>query len=70
MGARRIDDFGGYAKDSDELMRSSNKVKRYASGEGAGGVSTYPDSPEEIERDQRKGDAKIKAHPMKAGNRY
>lgn len=70
MGARKIDDFGGYAKDSDGLMKSKAHLKRYESVEGAGGIKDYPDSPEEIARDQKAGDAKIKGRPMKAGYRY
>lgn len=70
MSGRRIDDFGGEPHTSDMAMMSKNKVKHFKSAEGAGHLgSEYPDTTEDIHRDQMKGDSKAKAHPIKPGYR-
>lgn len=66
----RIDDFGGWPKDSDGMMKSRNKLKEYKSAEGAGGLEEYPDSTEEIRRDQERGESLMKRHKQKSGYRY
>lgn len=70
MGTRRIDDFGGYPSNSDEMMDSSVKLKHYKSADGAGEINDYPDTTEEIERDQNHGESKIKKHKQERGYRY
>jgi len=72
MSGRRIDDMGGQPHTSDMAMKSSNKVKHFHSSEGAGALrdSEYSDTSELIQRDQKAGDGKIKARPMKPGYRY
>jgi hypothetical protein len=70
MSGRRINDFGGYPHTSDMSMKSKNKLKQYTSAEGAGHLgSQYPDTSEDIRKDQMMGDGKIKARPMKPGYR-
>jgi len=70
MADRRIDDFGGMPKTSDELMKSKTHVKHFSSAEGAGHMKDYPDTTEEIKRDQEQGVSKIKKHPQKTGYRH
>lgn len=74
MSGRRIDDHsfwaGGPGKNS-VLPDGPHKTKVETSAEGAGHLGTmYPDTTEQIKRDQLKGVAKVKAHPMKEGYRY
>lgn len=70
MAGRRIDDHGGWASTSDEMMKSKNKVEHYHSAEGQGGISDYPDTTEAIHRDQEAGESKMRSKPMKPGYRY
>ena len=70
MADRRIDDFGGMPKTSDELMKSKTHVKHYSSAEGAGHMADYPDTTEAIKKDQEHADKKVKQQPMKPGYRY
>jgi hypothetical protein len=70
MSGRKIDDFGGYPHSSDDAMKSKTHLKEFHSAEGAGHLgSQYPDTTEDIRRDQMKGDSKAKAHPIKPGYR-
>lgn len=70
MSGRRIDDYGGYPKTSEELMKSKNKLKEYSSAEGAGHIGMdYPDTTEDIHRDQDQGVGKIDKRRMKPGYR-
>jgi hypothetical protein len=70
MSGRRINDYGGMPHTSDMSMKSKNHVKHYSSAEGSGHVgSMYPDTTEDIHRDQEHGDGKIKARPIKPGYR-
>lgn len=71
MSGRRINDYGGQPHTSDMSMKSKTHVKHYHSAEGSGHVgSMYPDTTEDIHRDQEHGDSKIKSKPMKSGYRY
>jgi len=70
MSGRKITDHGGYPASSDALMKSSNKVKHYTSAEGSGHLADYPDTSEDIHRDQERSKSKIASKPMKPGNRY
>jgi hypothetical protein len=70
MAGRRIEDKGGYPGSSDAMMKSHNHVKHYSSADGAGGIRDYPDTTEEIRRDQEKGEKHIKSHSIKPGYRY
>ena len=71
MSGRKITDFGGMPHTSDMAMKSKTHLKEYHSAEGSGHVgSMYPDTTEDIRRDQMKGDGKIKGHKMKEGYRY
>ncbi len=71
MSGRRIDDFGGEPRNSDQMMDSRNKLKKYSSAEGSGDIgSKYPDTTEDVKRDQNEGNAKIRSKPMKPGYRY
>jgi hypothetical protein len=70
MSGRRIDDYEGKPHTSDMAMKSKNSLKTYTSAEGSGHVgSEYPDTTEDIERDQRHGDSKAKGRGMKTGYR-
>ena len=73
MSGRRIDDHsfwaGGPGKDS-RFPDGPHKTKEEHSAEGSGHLgSLYPDTTEQIRRDQMAGDAKAKAHPIKPGYR-
>lgn len=71
MSGRKIDDMGGMPHTSDMSMKSKNSLKHYESAEGSGHVgSNYPDTTEDIKRDQMAGNGKIKSHPIKSGYRY
>ena len=71
MSGRKIHDFGGMPHTSDMAMKSKNHVKHYTSAEGSGHLgSLYPDTTEDIKRDQMHGDGKIKARPVKPGYRH
>lgn len=71
MSGRKINDYGGLPHTSDMSMKSKNSLKHFSSAEGSGHVgSNYPDTTEDIHRDQMHGDRKIKSHPIKPGNRY
>ena len=73
MSGRRINDhsswMGGKGKDS--VMPDGpykTKAEMSAGGEGHLG-STYPDTTEDIRRDQEKCNAKIRGHHIKEGYR-
>ena len=71
MSGRRITDFGGHPHTSDMSMKSKNSVKHFHSAEGSGHLgSKYPDTTEDIHRDQMHADSKVKAHPMKVGQKH
>ena len=70
MSGRKINDYGGLPHSSDMAMKSKNHLKEYHSADGAGHLgSTYPDTTEDILRDQKKGDSQAKGRPMKTGYR-
>lgn len=70
MSGRKIHDFGGMPHTSDMAMKSKNHLKHYESAEGSGHLDgLYPDTTEDIRRDQMAGDSKIKARPIKPGYR-
>lgn len=71
MSGRKINDMGGMPHTSDMAMKSKTHVKNYQSAEGSGALDgNYPDTTEDIRRDQMAGDAKVKRHPIKPGYRY
>ncbi len=71
MSGRKINDYGGMPHTSDMSMKSKNSLKHYSSAEGSGHLgSLYPDTTEDIKRDQSAGDGKIKGRPIKPGYRY
>ena len=71
MSGRKIHDYAGHPHTADELMRSKNYMKEMKMGEGDGHVGMeYPDTEEMIRRDQDKGVAKMKGHPLKPGYRH
>lgn len=70
MSGRRIEDRGGYPHTSDMSMKSKNSVKHFTSAEGDGEIgSEYPDTTEDIHRDQEHGVSKIKGRAIKQGYR-
>ncbi len=72
MSGRRIDDhkawMGSSPKGSPLPMES--KMKEESSAEGAGGIMDYPDTTEDIKRDQVAGIGKMRGRPLKPGYRY
>lgn len=72
MSGRRIDDHASFAgKGGKYPLPEGNKMKSYSSAQGAGELgSKYPDTSEDIHRDQMMNDSKAKAHPMKPGHRH
>jgi hypothetical protein len=71
MSGRKIHDMGGMPHTSDMAMKSKTHLKEYHSAEGSGHLgSQYPDTTEDIRRDQMAADAKTKARPIKPGYRY
>jgi hypothetical protein len=70
MSGRHITDMGGYPHTSDMAMKSKNKVSHERSCSGAGHLgSTYPDTTEEIYRDQEAGIRHAEGRKMKPGYR-
>jgi hypothetical protein len=70
MSGRRIDDYGGYPNTSEKMMKSKNKLKDFESAEGAGRIGMdYPDTTEDIHRDQEAGISKLEGRRMKPGYR-
>lgn len=73
MSGRRIDDhsFWAGAKPKGCVLPEGAKMKSMVSAEGAGHVGTaYPDTEQDIYRDQEHGIRKSEAHKMKPGYRY
>lgn len=74
MSGRRIDDHAWWAGKPGKntvFPDGPHKTKEEHSAEGAGHVgSQYPDTTEDIHRDQMRGDSKIKGRPIRPGNRY
>lgn len=68
--SRRINDYEGMPHTSDMAMKSSNKLKEYHSCEGAGAMPNYPQTSEDIHRDQKAGVGKLEGRKMKPGYRY
>jgi hypothetical protein len=70
MSGRKINDMGGMPSSSDAMMKSKTHLKEYQSAEGSGHLgSEYPDTTEDIRKDQMMGDSKAKAHKIKPGYR-
>lgn len=69
MSSRRIDDMGGWPHTSDMAMKSKNKLEHEESAEGAGAMHDYPDTTEDIHRDQKHGVSKLEGRKMKTGYR-
>jgi len=71
MSGRRIDDYGSYPHTSDMSMKSTNKVTHEKSAVGAGYLDAkYPDTTEDVLRDQNRGINKAEGHQIIPGNRY
>lgn len=70
MASRKIDDMGGWPHTSDMSMKSKNRVEHEMSAEGAGHMSDYPDTTEEIKRDQDAGISKLEGRKLRPGYRY
>lgn len=74
MSGRRIDDhkFWAGSKGKDSVFPDGpHKTKAETSAEGSGHLGTqYPDTTEDIRRDQMAGDAKAKGRAIKPGYRY
>jgi hypothetical protein len=73
MSGRRIDDHSFWAggKPKGSVFPDGAKMKEERSAEGTGHLGMeYPDTTEDIRRDQMHGDSKVKSHKMKEGYRY
>lgn len=72
MSQRRIDDHANWTgkAPSGQVFADGSKMKEERSADGEGGIMDYPDTTEDIRRDQMAGDAKIRSKPMKPGYRY
>ena len=72
MSGRKINDHASFAgKGGKYPLPEGNKMKSFSSAEGAGHEgSAYPDTSEDIHRDQVHGVGKAKARAMKPGYRY
>ena len=71
-GGQRIDDHsfwaGGKGKDS-VFPDGPHKTKNESSAEGAGSLSRYQDTTEEIKKSQTHAQGKIKGRPLSDNNR-
>lgn len=72
MAGRKIDDHASFAgKGGKYPLPEGNKMKEFRTAEGAGEIGMdYPDTSENIHRDQEHGEGKVKSKPMKTGYRY
>lgn len=73
MSGRKIDDHKFWAGSSEEgtVFPKGAKMKAERSGESEGDLgSNYPDTTDDIRRDQDRGADKIRSRPVKPGNRY
>lgn len=71
MAGQRIDDHSSWVGKGNKgsVFPEGVKVKDMSSAEGAGGLSSYEDTSNEIQRAQEMGDKKVKSHSMKANYR-
>ena len=70
MSGRKINDYGGLPHSSDMAMASKSNIKHYPDVEGAGDVDArYPDTTEDVKRDQMHNVGKIKSNRIKPGQR-
>lgn len=72
MSGRKIDDHSSWVGSSPKNvpLPDGAKMKSMRSAEGAGHLgSTYPDTEEQVLRDQNAGIGKAKSHAIKPGYR-
>lgn len=71
MAERKINDHSSWVGKGSKgsVFADGAKVKEYASVKGAGAVGSYPDSSEEVARDQMGGSSKLDSKRMKPGYR-
>lgn len=73
MAGRRIDDHKSWmgAPGKGMVLPDGAKMKEEESSDGAGALNMdYPDTTENIRRDQMKGQSEVHKHKMKPGYRY
>ena len=72
MAGRRIDDHASpVGKGGGKYpLPEESKMVSVASAEGDGGIMDYPDTNEDIVRDQKHSAEKMRSKPMKPGYRY
>ena len=68
-GGRRIDDRASWIS-SDGMFSDGAKMKEVRSAEGAGGLSNYEESADDIKRAQEMGERKIDSHKIKPDYRH
>lgn len=70
-GGQKINDHKSWmgSGSNGTVLSQGVKTKMESSAEGAGHLSNYEDTTEEIKTQQMKGIAKAKSHPMKANYR-
>jgi hypothetical protein len=69
MSRQAIKDFGGYPKDSDEVLSRGTKVSRMEKFNGYDGSGEYPDTSKDILTQQKKTVDTYKRQKMKEGFR-
>ena len=67
----RIDDHANFTGKAPkgQVFATGNKVKEYTSAEGAGDMSRYEQTSEDIKDVQMSAKAKVKSHGLKPGYR-
>lgn len=72
MSGQRIDDHNSPVGKSGKKypLPDESKMVEVKSAEGDGGIMDYPDTNEDIVRDQKAGAGKLRGKPMKPGYRY
>lgn len=72
MAGRKIDDHSFWAgsKSKDSVFPKGVKTKHFESAEGAGAIADYPDTIEDIKRDQEAAIRKAEGRKLKPGYRY
>lgn len=73
MSGRRINDHSSWVGKGgkDSVFPAGNKVKHEFSAEGSAHLGAeYPDTTEDIKRDQDHSASKVKSHKIKPGYRH
>ena len=72
MSGRKIDDHAFWAGKPEKggVFPRESRMKEEHSASSAGAMSDYPDTTEDVHRDQSGAASKLKSKPLRPGYRY